>query len=212
MGHVILVGDSILDNAPYVAAGQDVSSHLRRMLPRAWDVTLRAVDGSTLVNIESQIVALPEDTTHLVFSCGGNDALCQIESLTETAGTIGETLRHANRWQREFLDEYHKVLGSLSATGKRVIVLTIYDPQFEETELQQAAEAALCLYNDGITRAAFEAGATVVDLRCLFNEASDMANPIEPSETGGAKIASVLRDICLGENGGHKNSRVYAKR
>ena len=210
MGHIVLLGDSILDNAPYVASGQDVTSHLRRLLPRNWDVTLRAQDGSTLANIGPQVVALPETATHLVLSCGGNDALCRIESLKESAGTIGDTLRRTNKWRQEFLSHYRRVLGSLVQTGNKVMVLTIYDPQFDEVELQQTTEAALCFYNDSITRAAFDAGVLVVDLRCLFNEPSDMANPIEPSETGGAKIAAVLCNICLGGHADHANSRVYA--
>ena len=46
MGHVVLLGDSIFDNARYVPGGPSVTDHLRRSLPREWQVTLLACDGS----------------------------------------------------------------------------------------------------------------------------------------------------------------------
>jgi hypothetical protein len=35
MAHIVLLGDSVFDNAPYVARGEEVVEHLRRRLPRA---------------------------------------------------------------------------------------------------------------------------------------------------------------------------------
>jgi hypothetical protein len=52
--------------------------------------------------------------------------------------------------------------------------------------------AALSTFNDVITRAAFEAGLPLLDLRLICDEDSDYANPIEPSEAGGAKIARAI--------------------
>src|SRR5687768_10561014 len=54
MYHIVLVGDSILDNNAYVASGQAVIDHLREMLPAGWKATLLAVDGSTISDIHSQ--------------------------------------------------------------------------------------------------------------------------------------------------------------
>src|SRR3954466_12684788 len=39
-GNVILLGDSILDNAAYVPRGADVVAHLNRRLPTDWSATL----------------------------------------------------------------------------------------------------------------------------------------------------------------------------
>jgi hypothetical protein len=53
-------------------------------------------------------------------------------------------------------------------------------------------KAALSLFNDMITRAAFSAGVTLIDLRLICSEAADYANPIEPSVRGGAKMVSAI--------------------
>ena len=47
MAHIILLGDSSLDNSAYVGSDPDVTAHLRGLLPAGWRVTLLAVDGAT---------------------------------------------------------------------------------------------------------------------------------------------------------------------
>jgi hypothetical protein len=55
---------------------------------------------------------------------------------------------------------------------------------------------ALVFFNDVILRSAYERGVGVIDLRVVCTEPSDYANPIEPSGTGGLKIArAILRDV-----------------
>jgi hypothetical protein len=46
MGHVVLLGDSIFDNAAYVRGGPDVVKQLRAKLPLDWRASLVAVDGA----------------------------------------------------------------------------------------------------------------------------------------------------------------------
>jgi hypothetical protein len=47
-------------------------------------------------------------------------------------------------------------------------------------------------FNDVILRTAFQWHLPVIDLRLICTEASDYANPIEPSGSGGAKIARAI--------------------
>jgi hypothetical protein len=68
---------------------------------------------------------------------------------------------------------------------------TIYDANFPPPE-GPIIKAALSLFNDVITRAAFARGLPLVDLRLICSEPADYANPIEPSERGGAKIAAAI--------------------
>ena len=44
-------------------------------------------------------------------------------------------------------------------------------------------------FNDVILRVAFDNQFTVIDLRSVCDDPTDYANPIEPSGTGGRKIA-----------------------
>ena len=53
MGHVVLLGDSVFDNAAYVGGGPDVVRQVRERLPRGWDASLRAVDGSMVAGLPS---------------------------------------------------------------------------------------------------------------------------------------------------------------
>ena len=75
MSHVVLLGDSIFDNARYVPGGPSVIEHLRRSLPAGWRATLLARDGAGTAEMDRQLDLLPPDATHLVVSVGGNDAL-----------------------------------------------------------------------------------------------------------------------------------------
>lgn len=56
-------------------------------------------------------------------------------------------------------------------------------------------KAALCLFNDVITRAAFSRGTALIDLRLICSEDGDYANPTEPSVQGGLKIARAIASL-----------------
>jgi hypothetical protein len=59
MPHLVLLGDSIFDNAQHTGGSPDVASQLRKLLPSGWGVSLLAVDGSTTLNIPDQMRRLP---------------------------------------------------------------------------------------------------------------------------------------------------------
>ena len=79
MPHLILLGDSIFDNARYVPGEPDVVRQVQAALPDGWTASLRAVDGATTHKLPAQVARLPRDPSHLVVSSGGNDALGPIE-------------------------------------------------------------------------------------------------------------------------------------
>ena len=74
MPRVILLGDSIFDNAAYVAGGPAVVQQLQAGLPVGWEAILRAVDGAVTTDVPRQLQGLPHQST-LMVSVGGNDAL-----------------------------------------------------------------------------------------------------------------------------------------
>ncbi|VTR99753.1 Lipase OS=Neosynechococcus sphagnicola sy1 GN=DO97_08710 PE=4 SV=1 [Gemmata massiliana] len=92
MSHVVLLGDSIFDNARYVPDRPPVIEQVRRGLPPDWKATLVAVDGHTVTGIATQLPRVPADATHLVVSVGGNDALLASGLLREPAVTVGDAL------------------------------------------------------------------------------------------------------------------------
>jgi hypothetical protein len=65
MNHVVLLGDSILDNGAYVAGGSPLVEQLRSRLHGDWRVTLLARDGAVAEYVLRQLQQLPADATHL---------------------------------------------------------------------------------------------------------------------------------------------------
>jgi hypothetical protein len=72
MGHVVLLGDSIFDNARYVPDRPPVVEQVRKCLPPGWRASLLAVDGHVTEDVLTQLTHLPSDATHLFVSAGGN--------------------------------------------------------------------------------------------------------------------------------------------
>lgn len=209
MAHIILLGDSIFDNARYVPGEPAVIDHLKRMLPNGWRASLLAVDGSETTTMAPQLGKIPSDASHLVLSVGGNDALaCSAVILHESAGSFREVLSRMEEIRSEFQRNYRSVLDRLLSFGVSLTVCTIYDaiPGLEAAEL-----AGLCLFNDIIVREAFRSGASLVDLRLVCAEASDYAStsPIEPSVAGGWKIAQAICHAVIGAESQPVRSRVF---
>jgi len=192
-GHVVLLGDSIFDNGAYVEGGPDVISQLRDELP-GWTCTLLAVDGDTIAGVARQLQQLPGDATHLVVSAGGNDALGYAPLLQETPASVAEALLVLNAAKERFDGDYGSMLPAVLAHGLPTAVSTIYDTPASEPG-QKVIKAALCLFNDSITRAAFSRGTALIDLRLICSEDGDYANPIEPSSLGGRKIAQAIANL-----------------
>ena len=202
MSHIVLLGDSIFDNAAYVPGGPAVIDHLRRILPSGWRATLLAIDGAVVSSVLRQLERLPNDATHLVLSIGGNNALWSAGNLFSLRPeSLREALDEVATVRGEFAAEYRGLLAELRKTGKPLSICTIYDaiPNLDAAEV-----AGLCAFNDVITRSAFGVGATLIDLRLVCNERSDYStiSPIEPSASGGGKIARAIFSAILDENRG----------
>lgn len=210
-GHVVLLGDSIFDNAFYVPGGPSVLEHLQRTLPAGWQATLLAVDGAHADSVHRQLARLPPDTTHLVVSAGGNNALAASGLFRDgTARTFADVLSQLATLRDEFATEYKTMLRAVLPLGRPTAVCTIYDAI---PILGPAERAGLCLFNDVILREAFAAGLPVIDLRLICSEASDYApvSPIEPSVTGGGKIARAIAEVVTTAAFPKSQSEVFAR-
>ena len=62
--HIVLLGDSIFDNAVYVGSkGKSVVQHLQNKIPTGWNATLCAIDGAVIKGVSRQISTIPKDAT-----------------------------------------------------------------------------------------------------------------------------------------------------
>ncbi len=200
MNHIVLLGDSIFDNRSYVGGGLDVIAHLRQQMPDKWKATLCAVDGSVVENVQTQILGLPDDATHLFISAGGNNALLNADILQMKVSSSAEVFDRVADLASTFELHYREMLQAVLSLNKQVAVCTIYYPRMPEDFAQKIAVAALATFNDVIIKQAFLAGVPLIDLRLICTEDSDYANEIEPSEAGGGKIAKTILRVAQEHN------------
>jgi hypothetical protein len=208
--HVVLLGDSILDNKAYVGGDPAVIDQVRENLPKGWQATLRAVDGSVARDVTRQTAKLPQDASHLIVSVGGNDALHQSDILTRPARSAVEVFAALADIRDRFDADYTAMLAAVLAVNKPTVICTIYDGNFSDAGQRRLSTAGLTIFNDCITRAAVRHSLPVLDLRLLFTAPEDYANPIEPSARGGVKIARLIRTIVTGHDFSSKNTVLYA--
>ena len=208
MGHVILLGDSIFDNASYVPDRPAVIEQLGKALPGGWRATLLAIDGHVAGDVEGQLEGLPADATHLVVSAGGNDALRESSVLMEPAASVGEALAIMDEVRSRFRTTYRAMLKSLAARGLPTAVCTIYD---SIPGLGPAERSALAGFNEVILRDAFEARLPLIDLRLVCTQPADYSHvsSIEPSFLGGAKIASAIAALVTRHDFAKPQSAIY---
>jgi hypothetical protein len=211
-GHVVLLGDSIFDNAAYVAGRPDVVRQVNRHLPAGWRATLCAVDGDVVEAVYAQIPRVPPDATHLVLSVGGNDALGHIGIVDEPAHSVGETLHRLAAIRDAFAARFNRLLDTLLQLELPLAVCTIYEGNLPDRDLQRAAATALTTFNDAILRTAFARGLPVIELRMVCAAATDYVNGIEPSATGGDKIARVVARVIADHDFAGRRAIIYGTR
>src|SRR5262245_22077181 len=195
---IILLGDSIIDNGAYVRPGEpDVATQLQALMPEHI-VFKRAVDGAVCTDVLISQVSNLEISDFIILSAGGNDALQHIEMLQAlNATTAMDVLVKLHTIREEFCRTYSPLLDRLANTHAQVMVLTVYNPCFDgygmDASYQQAAESAVSLFDDVIQQKAYRRSFKLLELRTLFTDQADYANPIEPSAIGGAKLAKAMK-------------------
>ena len=205
-----LLGDSTLDNAAYVSGGSDVATHLGEILPTGAEVELLARDGSRVESVFAQLAHVRPGATHLVVSAGGNDALDSIDLLDRPVASVGEALDHLAAAADCFRRSYRRMLRAAASDDRRVAACTIYDPAFEVPSFQSRAVAALAHFNDVIVFEAALAGLPILDLRRVCTEPAHYANPIEPSDAGGRRIAEAIARLLDAHRFESGTCRIYA--
>ena len=226
MKHIILAGDSIFDNKPYINESDlPVIEQVRGELGQICKCTLLALDGDTTDNVVGQLQQLPQDATHLFISVGGNDALGVLQSLIEPVTSIGEAFFQFHDIRKEFKKKYFDMLSNALSYGLPTTICTVYHPCFTHNELgrvsdylghgidnqtmQKVTITALSIFNDIIFEHSIKSGIPIIDLRIIFDNDADYANPIEPSATGGLKIAKVINHIAQNHDFSLSKTIVY---
>ena len=197
MNEIVLLGDSIFDNALYVPLGADVETQLRAWLGEQYQVRLLARNGSVLADMTAQLAGLEDSNpvaTRVVVSCGGNDVLGLVGHLHSPVRSALNATELLASWQARFQSDYQRMLDLVLSKELPTVVSTIYDAM---PGLAAGVRAALALFNDVILREAVVRSLPVLDLRLVCTEAIDYSSSslIEPSATGSRKIAAAIAEL-----------------
>jgi hypothetical protein len=193
----VLLGDSILDNAPYTTPKPDTASHLRRLIGERWSVELLARDGARMADMLEQIVRIDRPAT-AVLSIGGNDATRHVGMLSKPATSTRDVLDELLTIADGFAPRYAAVLDALMPKLERLVLCTIYDVRLVPPEVARLARVPIALLNDRIIGAAAARGLEVIDLRAVCTDDADFMLEIEPSPQGAEKIARAVAGVVDG--------------
>jgi len=202
---LVLIGDSILDNAPYTNPLPDTAQHLRELMAPAWSVERLAEDGAIMSSVKGQLVRLGEMPAAAVLSIGGNDATAHIDLLDRATSNSGDVLDELMTITDDFGRRYGKVAKAVADRAGRTILCTIYEARLEPSRYARLARAPLALLNDQIIRTGAALGLDILELRSVCTEADDFVLQIEPSPQGARKIAEAIAAVLNGA-GEHFNS------
>jgi len=161
--HIVLIGDSIFDNASYVDSGNSISDLLSATYPDA-KISLLAVDGDVTTDVQQQLVSFPTDATHVFLSCGGNDALRSINVLGQKAENIGGALYVLHEVKEQFRSSYINMLAQILTKYQNPAVCTIYN---KVPGISENALAALALFNEVILEELSKRQLPIIDLRVI---------------------------------------------
>lgn len=178
---VILMGDSVLNNANYVPEGQSVYDYLKQQLSNVINL---AKDGATINDLYGQLDKIPvklnNDNTYIFISAGGNDILNKRTKLTTNQ-------------IKELFDTYMNFLKALRVKlgSAKINIINLYlpaNPRF------QSYKTAIEQWNDLINKNSTKIGEmyNVVDFHALLTSPDDFVYDIEPSESASNKIANLI--------------------
>ena len=179
----VLLGDSVLKNDSYVKSGLSVSGYVKSQMSSSY---CYAINDSNIVDIYNQLEQVPidyNDTTCFIFlSVGGNDIL--------NSKTVDKDLLNP------VFIAYTKLIRSIRTKmdKSKIFLINIYYPLgLKYSQYRPVLEE----WNKMIDDFAYNSTnniSGVIKLSGLLKQESDFTYGIEPSESGGLKIATA---ICL---------------
>ena len=161
MNKIYLLGDSIIDNAPYVKKHEkDVESHLISMFRSDSQIIIknRAVDGHTMKDLlDNQLSSEGlNEATHIVMSIGGNDLLQNISFLqmTNKLSEVMDKDARIGKWGARELnpsrnkvfeetyfeiikpmqEKYESIVANLSNYRAKLLLCTVYEGDLVDSD------------------------------------------------------------------------------
>ena len=178
---LILLGDSVINNANYVPADKSVVFLIKEKIPKTYNF---AADGALIKNLYGQLDRIPADlllnkkTTTAVISAGGNDILeaTQPADLHKLADELMDFLK-------AFKTKFPQITN--------INILNLYQPANPKFE---SYSTIITKWNDILEKGAANqiVPYKVGDIYALVSGPEDFVYGYEPSIPGGQKIATLI--------------------
>lgn len=179
---IILMGDSILNNANYVPEGTSVYAFLKQKVSNVINV---AKDGATINDLYTQLDKIPielnNSQTYIFISAGGNNIL----SNSTTKLNKDQIIQLFNTYI-DFLKALRAKLSNVN-----INILNLYLPT---NPRYQSYKSSVDQWNLLLKEYSNKIGETynILDLHTLLTSPEDFIYDIEPSKTASDKIAYLI--------------------
>lgn len=196
-GTIILLGDSVFKNEDYVQNDKSVYSLLTKQTGRK--VYNYAVNESTILDVYNQINQIPIDlnseNTTIFLSIGGNDI---IEKFVERENMNNGT--NTNTTLDAMFSAYTKIVKSIQTkmNKSRIVLLDVYYPQSMKLK---PYVPIIRMWNTKVENYVNDFSSSnkiqnvdinVLKISEIMTQPTDLVFEIEPSETGGEKVAKSI--------------------
>lgn len=193
--HVIMLGDAILPDI-----GNLVDPLGPGFAGRLSLVSLQEMaDGS----------GLPMDATHAVICLEGNEAIAESGLLDGHSAPYRESLARLALAADAFEQMIEPLIRSALDAGLLTLICTGFKPRYDDPERQQAALAALAIFNERIITRAVSSHLAIVDLRLVCGAPDDYASATRLAPAGLQKAVGVIRRALDEADMGATRTRVY---
>jgi lysophospholipase L1-like esterase len=175
---IILLGDSVFNNNSYVEKGKAVNELLQKNTDENTSIICLAINDSTINNVYQQLenvnIDLNDKLITVFLSVGGNDIMkIQEENLDDT------------------FEKYKTLIGAITTKlpNIKLILLNVYYPAntSKYNSLIDKWNTNIDLEYESNNKHIY-----ILDLASLLKDPSDFVFDIEPSITGGEKIANKI--------------------
>jgi len=188
---IILLGDSILQNSSYVPHDKSIENIISKKLNSSCHCY--AKNNAKTYDIYSQIKKIPLDLnnshTTIFLSAGGNDIL---DKYVERNDPNLNDLDYLNT----IFGTYKNLVKTIK-TKMNKAKLVLLDVYYPKSTKYLPYRNIISIWNNKIYEYASKNNMEVLRISTILTKDSDFTLEIEPSETGGEKIAHSISQFCV---------------
>jgi lysophospholipase L1-like esterase len=188
---ILLLGDSILKNNAYVGYGSSIEDQVERKTKKK--VFNLASDYSFIHDVYSQLDRIPYDwndpSTIIFLSVGGNDLLYHYKNQENSEYDLTMVTQLSNHYQ-DLVTTIQKRMNEC-----KIVLLDLYTPSHPKfNQYKGVIQEWNRLLQEYSNKQSLNSFLLIPTSRYLIQK-DDFSHEMEPSETGGKKIAELIFEI-----------------